>query len=32
MKEKQIDEFARAAGNHIWILKPGENTNRGHGI
>ena len=26
------DEFAKAAGNHIWILKPGENTNRGHGI
>jgi len=27
-----MDEFAKAAGNHIWILKPGENTNRGHGI
>jgi glutathione synthase/RimK-type ligase-like ATP-grasp enzyme len=27
-----MDEFVRAAGNNIWILKPGENTNRGHGI
>ena len=31
-KDQQLEEFARVAGNHIWILKPGENTNRGHGI
>ena len=31
-KDTQLEEFSRVAGNHIWILKPGENTNRGHGI
>ena len=31
-KDQQLEEFSRVAGNHIWILKPGENTNRGHGI
>jgi len=32
-KERQIEEFTKAAGpDSIWILKPGENTNRGHGI
>ena len=27
-----MEEFAKHCGEHIWILKPGENTNRGHGI
>lgn len=31
-KERQLEEFLRVASGHIWILKPGENTNRGHGI
>lgn len=31
-KERQLEEFQKICGSHIWILKPGENTNRGHGI
>jgi len=31
-KDHQLDEFLKVAADHIWILKPGENTNRGHGI
>ena len=31
-KDQQLESFYRVAGDHICILKPGENTNRGHGI
>ena len=34
VEEKLIDfeEFRRVFGDRIWILKPGENSNRGHGV
>ena len=28
----ELEEFKEVFGNHIWIMKPGENSNRGHGI
>lgn len=31
-KEKCLKRFANAFNNDIWIIKPGEGTNRGHGI
>jgi tubulin--tyrosine ligase len=31
-KDLQLEEFSKVCRDHIWILKPGENTNRGHGI
>lgn len=31
-KEKGLADFSKIFNNDIWILKPGENTNRGHGI
>ena len=29
---EDLEQFKEVFGDHIWIMKPGENTNRGHGI
>ena len=31
-KEVGIQSFLKVYNNDIWIIKPGEGTNRGHGI
>ena len=31
-RSRDLDVFRKVFNNHIWILKPGENSNRGHGI
>ncbi|CDW74359.1 tubulin-tyrosine ligase family protein [Stylonychia lemnae] len=31
-RSRDLEAFRKVFNNHIWILKPGENSNRGHGI
>ena len=31
-KDDDIELFKKHYNDHIWIVKPGENSNRGHGI